>query len=118
MKLVGKVNTSATISAAGMVPPKAASMMGGKPTKAAYMSIGVDGGMSAKVGLVFESGDDAKATKKQLDMALALGISEADFKDIIKGVSGKIKGSALVVETKLSGKQIEKLQGMRGGPPL
>lgn len=121
MGLVGKVDTSATVWAAGTVPPEAAGAMGamgGKPPKSAYLSLSVDSGVSAKVGLVFGNGDEAKAIKGQLDMVLGMGKGQPELKDIIDGVSANVDGDSLVVKAKLSGSQIEKLQGMAGGMPF
>ncbi len=121
MGLVGKVDTSATVWAAGMIPKEAAGAMGamgGKPPKSAYLSLSVDSGLSAKVGLVFESGDEANAIKGQLDMVLGMGKGQPELKDIIEGVSANVDGSSLVVKAKLSGKQLDKLKGMAGGMPF
>ena len=119
MGLVGKVDTSATIWAAGQVPADAGGgmmgMMGGSVPKWAYLSLTVDSGVDAKVGLVFDKAEDATAVEAKLTGLITMGKADAQMKELLGGVSSKTDGKAVVVKAKLSGDQLETLKGMAGG---
>jgi len=118
MGMIGKLDTSATIWAVGEVPSEASGMMGmmGKVPHSLYFSLGITSGISAKVGLVFDSSDDASATKSLLSMGLSAAKGQPsemkEFKGLLDSVSTKVDGKALVVKAKISDKQLAQLQGM------
>jgi len=121
MGLIGKVDTSATVWAAGKVPAEAGGamgMMGGSPPKSAYLSLVVDSGVSATVGMVFEKSEDATSLNAQMTMMLEMGKGQPQFKELLGGVSSKVDGKAIIIKAKLSGDQLKELEGMAGGMPF
>ncbi len=117
MSLIGKVDTSATIWAAGNVPAEAGGamgMMGGTPPKSAYLSLVIDSGIAAKVGMVFEKAEDATNLNTQMAMMLGMAKGQAEFKEMLEGVSSKVDGKTIIMKAKLSGDQLKKLEGMAG----
>jgi len=117
MGLIGKIDTSATIWAVGEVPAEAGGMMGmmGKVPHSAYVSLGITSGIKAKIGLVFDSSDDASATNGALGMGLAMAKGQPEakqFKEILDSVSTEVSGKAVVIKAKISDKQLAQLQDM------
>jgi hypothetical protein len=121
MAMVGKVDSGATVWVAAIIPPEAAGMMGGmgKPPKAAYLNLNVSSGLSAKVGLQFESADDAKAMSTMAEMGIsALKGQAGPMKDMVESIKLDTKGDTLVVSGKLTGEQLDSLAQMGGGLPF
>ncbi len=120
MGMIKKVDSGAALWAAGMIPPEAAGMMGGmgKPPKGGYLTLNVDSGIDAALGLVFNSEDDAKGMASMITMGLSMGKGQPGMKEILDGVSSNQSGSNITIKAKLSGDQLEKLQSMGGGMPF
>lgn len=119
MGYIKKVDSSATIWAAGLVPAEAAGQMGGmgKPPKGFYFDLSVSSGVNGKVGLVFESEDDAKGTMAMvtMGMTMAKGQVPENMKGMVEKVKTKQDGKAIVISAKFSGKDIDAVEGLVGG---
>lgn len=116
MALIGKVDSSATVWIAGMVPAEAGGMLPmGTPPKSGYLSLNVDSGIDAKVGLNFGSEDEAKGMSTMIEMGLTQGKQMPGMKDILGNVSATQSGSSIVITAKVSGDQLKTLEGMAGG---
>lgn len=118
MELIGKVDSGATVWVAGMIPPEAAGMMGpmgGTPPKSGYLSLNIDSGVSANVGMVFNSEDEAKAMSTMLEMVMGMGKSKPELKEILDAVSTTQQGTTLTIKAKVTGDQMAKLESMAPG---
>jgi hypothetical protein len=120
MELIGKVDSGATLWVAGTIPPEAAGMMGpmGTPPKSAYLSLNVTSGLDAKVGMIFNSEDDAKGLSTMIEMGLNMGKQQPGMKEILDNVSSKQSGANITINAKITGEQLTKLEGMAGGLPF
>lgn len=120
MALIGKVDSGATLWGAGMVPPEAGAMMGGmgKPPTGAHLTVNVDSGVNATVGMDFTSEDDAKGMASMITMGLSMGKGQPGMKEILEGISSEQSGSVVTIKAKLSGEQIKQMEEMSGGMPF
>lgn len=120
MKMVNKVDSSATIWGAALIPAEAAGMLGGMASpKSGYGSLSVDSGMSANIGVVFGNEEEAKNASMMLSMGLSTAKQQAaPFKDILDAVSSEQSGDTIVVKVKLSAEQIESLSKMGASMPF
>ncbi len=121
MSLIGKVDTSATVWAAGKVPAEAGGamgMMGGSAPKSAYLSLVVDSGINATVGMVFEKSEEATSLNAKMTMMLEMGKGQPQFKELLGGVSSKVDGKTIIMKAKLSGDQLKDLEGMADEMPF
>lgn len=117
MELIGKVDSGAAFWLAGMVPAELAGQMGpmGTPPKAGYLSLNVTSGIDAKVGLLFNSEDEAKGLSTMIDMGINMGKQQPGMKEILDGVSSSQSGNTITIKAKVSGEQLTKLETMAGG---
>ncbi len=121
MGLIKKIDTDATIWAVGEVPGELGGMMGmmGEVPHSVFLSLSVTSSIKAKVGLVFDSSDDASKTKTAIGMGLAMakGQPEAkDFKELLDSVSTEVDGKAVVIKAKVTDTQLAQLQDMAEMP--
>jgi hypothetical protein len=117
MELIGKVDSSATLWVAGTVPPEAAGMMGpmGTPPKSAYLSLNVTSGLSAKVGMIFNSEDEAKGLSTMISAGINMGKQQPGMKEILENVSSEQSGANITIKAKISGEQLTQLEALAGG---
>lgn len=115
MALIGKVDSGATIWAAGMVPPELGAMTGGmaKAPTGAYLTLNINSGINATLGGVFESEDDAKGAAGALNMVLPMAKQQAA--GMLDDISSEQSGKSIILKAKISGEQINKLVSMTGG---
>ncbi len=117
-ELIGKADSSATIWVAGMIPAELAGNMPpmmGTPPKAGFLSLTVDSGVSAKVGMIFASDDEAKAMATVVEMGLSMGKQQEGMKEILDGVKAEPSGKVLTIKAKATGDQVAKLEALAGG---
>ncbi len=116
MGLIGKVDSKATLwIAAGTLPPDISGMMGGMgntPPKSGFVSLNIDGGVDLKVGLIFNSDDEAKAMATMIDLGINMGKGQPGMKDALEAVSSTQDGKTIVITAKISSEQISGLEGM------
>ena len=118
MELIGKVDSSATLWVAGTIPPEAGGMMGamgGTPPKSGYLTLNVDSGLDAKVGMIFNSEDEAKGMSTMIEMGINMGKQQEGMKDILGNVSSSQSGNNITIKAKITGAQLTALEGMAGG---
>lgn len=117
MELIGKVDSSATLWIAGTVPAEAAGMMGpmGTPPKSAYLSLNVTSGLDAKVGMIFNSEDEAKGLSTMITAGINMGKGQPGMKEILDNVSSEQSGANITIKAKVTGEQLTQLESMAGG---
>jgi hypothetical protein len=120
MALIAKVDSGATLWVAGMVPAEAASQMGpmGTPPKSGYLSLNVDSGVGAQVGMIFNSEDDAKGLSTMIEMGINMGKQQPGMKEILDSVTSTQTGDTITIKAKVTGEQLTQLEGMAGGLPF
>tara|TARA_R110002096_G_scaffold143328_2_gene299145 strand:+ start:1676 stop:2590 length:915 start_codon:yes stop_codon:yes gene_type:complete len=117
MKLISKIDTSATIWAVGEVPPEVGSMMGamGKAPNSGYLSLGITSSVKLKVGMIFDSAEDASSTKAMIGMGLSMAKGQPaakPFKKLLDGISTELSDDTVVISAKITEADLTQLQGM------
>lgn len=111
MDLIDQVDSNATLWVAGMVPAEAAGMMGamGKPPKSGYLSLELGSGVDAKVGLLFNTEDEAKGMSTMLEMVLQMGKQQEGMGDLLEDVSSTLADKTMTINASFSDAQLDQL---------
>jgi hypothetical protein len=118
MTLIGKVDSGATLWVAGTIPPEVGGMMGGMggtPPKSGFLSLNIDSGVDAKIGMIFNTEDEAKGMSTMIEMGLNMGKQQAEMKEILDAVSTSQDGDTIIIKAKISADLMTKVEAMAPG---
>jgi hypothetical protein len=114
MALIGKVEPSATLWVAGMVPAEAASTMGGMgtPPKSGYLSLKLGSGVDVKLGMIFNTEDEAKGMSTMVEMVLNMGKQEKGMRELLEAVSHTLTDKTITINASLTEAHLDQVAAM------
>lgn len=92
-------------------------MMGGmgQPPKSGYIGVNLDSAIAAKVGMIFNTEDEAKGMFTMIEMGLNMGKQQEGMKGILDAVRPTHSGETVTIDAKLTGVQVDQLMSLTAG---
>lgn len=117
MALINKADSGAVLWGAGLVPLEyqEGAPMGAKMPNSTYFSVNVADAITAKIGVLYNSADDAKASSDTMDLGLKMLGSDPKQAELLKSITKKQDGSTLTIDIKITEEQITQLLSQFGG---